>query len=76
MQNIRFTNVASCFERDAMRKQPVYYKFNPLPPKPLHCSLCKFISLQGPNELQLHLDAQHKGWAERAIKKMKIRETE
>ena len=59
-----------------MRKTHATHTYTPLPPKPLHCSLCAFISTQGPNDLQAHLDREHKGWAERTIKKMDIRKSE
>ena len=58
-----------------MRNMHPPSKRNPLPLKPRSCSLCHYVSTLGPNDLQLHLDREHKGWAERVIKKMDIRET-
>ena len=37
--------------------------------------MCNYVSILGPNDLQLHLDREHKGWAERAIRKMDIHVT-
>jgi hypothetical protein len=34
------------------------------------------MTTHGPNDLQLHLDGEHRGWAEKMIKKMDIHETE
>ncbi|MCU1286259.1 MAG: hypothetical protein JWO13_2609 [Acidobacteriales bacterium] len=47
-----------------------------LPIKPLVCFLCSFTSTLGQNNLQLHLDVTHHGWAEDMIKKMRIQITE
>jgi hypothetical protein len=55
-----------------MRKKAPVYKHNPLPPKPQYCSVCSYVSKTGHNDLQLHMDSEHKGWAERTIKKMNI----
>jgi len=44
----------------------------PLPVKPLLCSLCSYTSRLGPNDLQLHLDTRHRGWAEEIIKKITV----
>ena len=58
-----------------MRKPPVQRKpIQQLPLKPRSCLCCAYISTLGPNDLQLHLDREHKGWAELTIKKMDIRE--
>lgn len=58
-----------------MRKRPASPKHTyPLPQKPRPCSLCSFISSSGQNDLQIHMDTQHKGWAENFIKKMDIHE--
>jgi hypothetical protein len=59
-----------------MKKKTSVYKHNPLPTKPKYCSVCSYVSKTGPNDLQLHMDTEHKGWAERAIKKMDIHERE
>jgi len=60
-----------------MRKPPVTRRpINRLPPKPQSCSYCAYVSTRGPNDLQLHLDQEHKGWAERYIRKMGIHVTE
>ena len=53
-----------------MRKKHVPYKRSPLPVKPLACSLCHYSTDLGRNDLQLHLDREHKGWAEGVIRKM------
>ena len=43
-----------------------------LPVKPLLCSLCSFTARLGRNELQLHLDSRHAGWAQDVIKKITV----
>lgn len=59
-----------------MRKHQAGHRpITQLPRKPQSCSFCSYISTLGPNDLQLHLDREHKGWAERTIRKMDIRET-
>jgi hypothetical protein len=50
-------------------------KRSALPLKPRPCSLCNYVSTLGQNDLQLHLDREHKGWAEGVIRKMDIHVT-
>lgn len=76
MPNTRATSAASYFEVIHMKKRPVPHKHNPLPIKPQPCSLCTFLSTLGPNELQLHMDKEHKGWVEGVIKRMNLHVTE
>ena len=75
MRNILIIVAASCFEVKFMRKKDEQRKRTPLPPKPSSCSLCNYVSTLGPNDMQLHLDREHKGWAERVIRKMDIHVT-
>jgi hypothetical protein len=59
-----------------MNKSASRSQRNTLPPKRLQCSLCAYATTLGRNDLQLHLDTQHRGWAENVIKKMKLPKAE
>lgn len=49
-----------------------FRKPTPLPIKQLLCSLCSFTTRIGPNDLQVHLDTKHRGWADVIVKKITV----